>query len=110
MKKLILAGILTLGLGSGFVYAQNKAALELEHANKTANDEESVGGDMSAMKAAGKCNADQSGKIKTKTKAKTHKPSKSELELEHANRLPTGDDGYTKGMGNMKAQGKCNTD
>lgn len=109
MKKLILASVLALGLGVGFAYAENKAATELEHQNKTANDAESVGGDMSAMKAAGKCNADQSGKIKTKTKAKTHKPSKSELELEHANKLPTGVDGYTKGMGNMKAQGKCNT-
>ena len=49
MRKLILAGILTLGLGSGFVYAENKAATELEHQNKTANDAESVGGDMSAM-------------------------------------------------------------
>ena len=109
MRKLILAGILTLGLGSGFVYAENKAATELEHQNKTANDAESVGGDMSAMKAAGKCNADQSGKIKTKTKAKTHKPSKSELELEHANKLPTGDDSVAGDMGNMKAQGNCNT-
>jgi hypothetical protein len=110
MKKLILASVLALGLGVGFAYAENKAATELEHQNKTANEgAENVGGDMSAMKAAGKCNADQSGKIKTKTKAKTHKPSKSELELEHANKLPTGVDGYTKGMGNMKAQGKCNT-
>lgn len=108
MKKLVLASILAFGLGSGFVYAQNKAAMELEHANKTANEgAENVGGDMSKMKAAGKCNADQSGKVKTKTKAKAHKPSKSELELEHANRLPTGEDGYSKGMGNMKAQGKC---
>lgn len=107
MKKLILASILVLGLGVGFAYAENKAATELEHQNKTANDAESVGGDMSKMKAAGKCNADQSGKAKTKAKRKAHKPSKSELELEHANRLPTGTDGYTKGMGNMKAQGKC---
>ena len=110
MKKLVLASILALGLGSGFVYAENKAAQELEHQNKTANDgAENVGSDMSKMKAAGKCNADQSGKAKTKVKRKAHKPSKSELELEHANRLPTGVDGYTKGMGNMKAQGKCNT-
>ena len=108
MKKLVLASILALGLGSGFVYAENKAATELEHQIKTANaGAENVGGDMSKMKAAGKCNADQSGKMKPKVKSKAHKPSKSELELEHANRLPTGEDGYTKGMGNMKAQGKC---
>ena len=107
MKKLILVSILTLGLGLGFAFAENKAAQEFEHQNKTANDGESVGGDMSAMKAAGKCNADQVPK--KKTKAKAHKPSKAELELEHANRLSTGDDGHTKGMGNMKAQGKCNT-
>ena len=109
MKKLILASILALGLGLGFAYAETKGATELEHQIKTANDAESVGGDMSKMKAAGKCNADQKAKVKTKTKAKKHTPSKSELELEHANRLPTGVDGYSKGMGNMKAQGKCNT-
>lgn len=107
MKKLILASMLTLGLGAGFAYAENKAAIELEHANKTASSMDGVSGDMSKMKAAGKCNADQSGKIKTKVKAKQHKPSKSELELEHANRLNASDDGHTKGMGNMKAQGKC---
>lgn len=110
MKKLILASLLALGLGSGFVYAENKAATELEHQIGTSNEgAENVGSDMSKMKAAGKCNADQSGKTKAKTKAKAHKPSKSELELEHANRLPTGVDGYSKGMGNMKEQGKCNT-
>ena len=106
MKKLVLASILALGLGSVALYA-NQAATELEHANKTAASADGVAGDMSAMKAAGKCNADQSGKAKTKVKRKAHKPSKSELELEHANRLSTGDDSHNKGMGNMKAQGKC---
>jgi len=108
MKKLILAGILTLGLGLGFAYAENKAAVELEHQNKTANDGESVGGDMSAMKAAGKCNADQVAKEKApKKKSVVKKKSKSELELEHANKLSTGDDSVAGDMGNMKAQGKC---
>ena len=88
-------------------YTQSRADVELEHAIKSPSGVDGVAEDMSAMKAAGKCSADQSGKIKTKTKVKPHKPSKAELELEHANRLPTGDDGYTKGMGNMKAQGKC---
>ena len=106
MKKLVLAGILVLGLGSAAVYA-NQAATELEHANKTAAGADGVAGDMSKMKAAGKCNADQSGKAKTNVKRKAHKPSKSELELEHANRLSTGSDGHSKGMGKMKAQGKC---
>jgi hypothetical protein len=45
MKKLILAGIITLGLS--FAYAENKAATELEHQIKTAVDAESVGEDMS---------------------------------------------------------------
>lgn len=107
MKKLVLAGLLALGLSAGYAYAENKAAVELEHANKTANDSESVGGDMSKMKAAGKCNADQSGKMKKKMKKKAHKPTKSELELEHANKLKTGDDSVAGDMGNMKAQGKC---
>ena len=102
MKKLILASILSLG----FVYA-NQAATELEHANKTSTGIDSVAGDMSAMKAAGKCNADQTGKIKVKHKKKVHTPSKSELALEHANKLPTGVDGVAGKMGNMKAQGKC---
>jgi len=58
IKKLILASILALGLGVGFVYAENKAATELEHQIRTANDEESVGADMGNMKAQGKCGAD----------------------------------------------------
>ena len=108
MKKLVLASILALGLSAGYAYAENKAAQELEHQIGTANaGAENVGKDMSKMKAAGKCNADQSAKAKTKVKVKAHKPSKSELELEHANRLPTGTDSYNKSMGNMKAQGKC---
>lgn len=105
MKKLILVGILSLGLG--FVYA-NQAALELEHANKTTTGVDGVTEDMSAMKAAGKCNADQVGKKKTPTKKRVEKKkTKAELELEHATKLPTGDDGVVGDMGNMKAQGKC---
>ncbi|HQS78515.1 MAG: hypothetical protein B7X69_00505 [Sulfurovum sp. 39-42-12] len=95
MKKLVLASILALGLSSGLVYA-NQAA-------------KGVAGDMSAMKAAGKCNADQSVKVKTKAKAKKHTLSKAELELENANKLATGDDSVTGDMGNMKVQGKCGT-
>lgn len=107
MKKLILASILTLGLGAGFAYAGNKAATELEHANKTATSAEGVAGDMSAMKAAGKCNADQTGKKKTTVKRAEKKKSKSAMELEHANKLSTGADGIAGDMGKMKAQGKC---
>jgi len=106
MKKLVLASILALGLGAGFAYA-NQAAVELEHANKTAAGADGVAGDMSKMKAAGKCNADQSGKMKVKTKAKAHTPTKSELELEHANKLKSSVDGVAGNMGKMKAQGKC---
>lgn len=107
MKKLILASILALGLSAGYAYAENKAAVELEHQNKLSTGVDGVAGDMSKMKAAGKCSADQSGKAKTKVKRKAHKPSESELALEHANRLSTGTDSYNKSMGNMKAQGKC---
>jgi hypothetical protein len=105
MKKIVLTTLLILGLGAIYVYAENKAAVELEHANKTAESTESVSGDMSAMKAAGKCGSDQSTKkdIPKKTRAKT----KAELELEHANKLQDGDDGVAGDMGNMKAQGKC---
>jgi len=107
MKKLILASLLALGLNAGYAYAENKAAVELEHANKLATGSDSVAGDMSAMKAAGKCSADQSAKMKKNIKRKVHKPSKAELELEHANKLATGDDSVAGDMGNMKAQGKC---
>jgi hypothetical protein len=104
MKKLVLASLLALGLGSAAVYA-NQAATELEHANKTSTGVDGVSGDMSKMKAAGKCNADQSTKktVPKKERAKT----KSELELEHANKLQDGVDGVAGDMGNMKAQGKC---
>jgi Skp family chaperone for outer membrane proteins len=107
MKKLVLASLLALGLSAGYAYAENKAAVELEHANKTAPSAESVAGDMSKMKAAGKCGAEQSGKAKKNIKRKAHKPTKAELELEHANKLSTGDDGVAGEMGDMKAQGKC---
>ncbi len=108
MKKLILASVIALGLGVGFVYAENKAAIELEHQIKTANDAESVGGDMSAMKAAGKCNADQVGTKKTTTKKRAEKPkSKSALELEHQIRTANDEESVGADMGNMKAQGKC---
>jgi hypothetical protein len=108
MKTLILAGLLATGFG--FAYADGeKAAQELEHALKTATGDDSVDADMSKMKAAGKCNAGQSGKIKRVVKKKTRKPTKAELELEHANKLSTGDDSVDGNMKNMKAQGKCNT-
>ena len=107
MKKLILAGILTLGLGLGYAYAENKAAQELEHQIGSANaGAENVGGDMSAMKAAGKCNADVVGKKKTPKKKAAQKPkSKSEEALEHANKLSTGDESARGDMGNMKRCG-----
>jgi hypothetical protein len=105
MKKLVVASLLALGLSAGAVYAETSAAEILEHANKTASSAEGVAGDMSAMKAAGKCGADQSSKkaVPKKQRAST----KAELELEHANKLATGDDGVEGKMGNMKAQGKC---
>ncbi|QOR61110.1 hypothetical protein ACM66Z_06530 [Sulfurovum sp. ST-21] len=109
MKKVVVASILALGLGFGFAQADTKAEVELEHALKTATGDDSVDGDMSKMKAAGKCNAGQSGKVKVKVKKPARKPTKAELELEHANKLATGDDSVDGDMKNMKAQGKCNT-
>ncbi|SFV61772.1 hypothetical protein MNB_SV-13-1601 [hydrothermal vent metagenome] len=105
MKKLVLASLITLGLTSVAVYA-NQASVELEHQNKTAASAEGTSSDMSAMKAAGKCNADQSPKKNVKKqepKAKT----KAELEIEHANKVKNGDDSVAGDMGNMKAEGKC---
>ena len=54
MKKVILASVLAFG----FLYAAD-AQTELEHANKTAVSAEGQAGDMSKMKAAGKCNSGQ---------------------------------------------------
>jgi uncharacterized protein HemX len=109
MKNVFLAAVVALGLGLGFAYAENQAELELEHANKLATGDDSVQEDMGNMKAKGKCNTDQSAKIKKKATKPAKKPSKSELELEHANKLATGDDSVQEDMGKMKAQGKCNT-
>jgi len=110
MKKLVLAAVVTLGLGLGFAHADGeKAAQILEHENKTATGSDSVDADMSKMKAAGKCNAGQSGKMKSESTKPARKPTKAELELEHANKLATGDDSVDGNMKNMKAQGKCNT-
>ncbi len=50
MKRLLLAGLFTLGA----LYA-NEAHTALEHATKTASSVEGTKGDMSKMKAAGKC-------------------------------------------------------
>ena len=107
MKKLVLASLLALGLSAGYAMAENKAAVELEHANKLSTGVDGVSGDMSKMKASGKCAAGQSAKKKESVKRKPHKPNKAELELEHANKLKTGTDGIAGDMGNMKAQGKC---
>ena len=107
MKKLVLASILALGLGSVAVYA-NQAATELEHAAKSAASEEGVASDMSAMKAAGKCGADQKAKVKTKAAAHKHSASeKAALEVEHANKVAASADGVAGDMGDMKAHGKC---
>jgi len=110
MKKVVLAAVVALGLGLGFAHAENKAAQELEHQIGTANEgAENVGKDMSKMKAAGKCNADQSAKVKTKATRPAKKPTKAELELEHANKTANDYESVGGKMGNMKAEGKCNT-
>ncbi len=103
MKTLIIASLLA--FGSVAVYA-NQASVELEHANKIASSAEGVAGDMSAMKAAGKCNADQATKKNVPKHAEKAK-TKAELELEHANKTASSADGIAGDMGNMKAQGKC---
>jgi len=104
MKKLLLAGLFTLG----FLYA-NEAQVELEHATKTASSAEGVKEDMSAMKAAGKCNADQDGKTKPKAAKADTKASPSATELEHAVKSPTSPEGTKEDMSAMKAAGKCNS-
>jgi hypothetical protein len=104
MKKILIASLLAFG----FAYA-SEAATELEHANKTATSTESVPGDMSKMKAAGKCGADQKAMDKSKMKAKPAetKQGKAETELEHANKTATGTESVPGDMSKMKAAGKC---
>ena len=105
MKKLMMTILLTLGLGSAMLYA-TQAAIELEHATKSAVGDDGYADDMSKMKAAGKCAADQSPKKNVKKRPQKAK-TKAELELEHANKLADSADSVAGDMGNMKAQGKC---
>ena len=134
MKKLLIAGVLTLSV----VYA-NEASLELEHAIKSPSSIEDNGGDMSAMKAAGKCGAGVSSMKHTHTPstakgadkalhkaittpssvedAGTHatlkhakhvsKQTQADLELEHAIKSPSGIEDNGGDMSAMKAAGKC---
>ena len=108
MKKVILASVLAFGFGLGFAQAESSAAVELEHANKTAASAEGQAGDMSKMKAAGKCNADQSGKIKVKKQMESTS-GKAETELEHAVKSQSSDEAPKQDMSKMKAAGKCNS-
>ena len=105
MKKVILASVLAFGIA----YAAD-AQTELEHAVKSATSSESVSGDMSKMKAAGKCGADQKAMDKSKMKAKKGevKKGEAETELEHANKSQTSDGSPKQDMSKMKAAGKCN--
>ena len=108
LSTLAAGAILVLGLTTA-AYAGNDAQTELEHAIKTPSSTEGPTEDMSKMKAAGKCNADQSAKMKVKATKPARKPTKAELELEHANKLQTEAGASAGNMKNMKAQGKCNT-
>jgi hypothetical protein len=103
MKKVILATLLTLS----FTYAVD-AQMELEHAIKTGTSSEGTKEDMSKMKAAGKCNADQVAKVKTKAKEEVKsEATKSATELEHAVKSATSAEGVAEDMSKMKAAGKC---
>ena len=56
------------------------------------------------------CNTNKKSKCasgKCGSMMKKKKINKAEMALEHANRLSTGDDGYSEDMGDMKKQGKC---
>ena len=99
MKNLILGTLLTVS----FIYA-NEASVELEHAIKTAPSEESISGDMSEMKATGKCGSDQKAQKHSHVKSE---PSKSDLELEHAIKTAPSDESPEENMSKMKAMGKC---
>lgn len=99
MKKLILAGILAFSV----VYA-NEASTELEHAIKSPSNIEDTGRDMSKMKAAGKCGANQKT---THTKRTPTKQNKASLELEHAMKTQNGVDSPREDMSKMRAAGKC---
>ena len=99
MKKLFLAGVLALSI----VYA-GESQVELEHAIKTASSLEDFGGNMSQMKAAGKCGADQHVKMDKKYPTKV---SKTTIELEHALKSSSSEESPMVNMSQMKAAGKC---
>ncbi|MGB5964958.1 MAG: hypothetical protein WBF77_00740 [Sulfurimonadaceae bacterium] len=105
MKLLAIAAstILVLGL-SITAYAENEAQVELEHAIKTPSSLETPKEDMSKMKAAGKCGADQST---SKTKFEKSKQSNADLELEHQIKTPSSLEAPKEDMSKMKAAGKC---
>ncbi|MDQ7044433.1 MAG: hypothetical protein Q9M32_00770 [Sulfurimonas sp.] len=99
MKKLILVGLLTMSVA----YAGDSRT-ELEHAIKTPSSVEDNGGDMSRMKAAGKCGANQ--KMTHQRKASS-KHNKAGMELEHAMKTPSSVEDMGGDMSKMKAAGKC---
>jgi len=77
MKRILLTTIITATL----IYAGD-AAIELEHAIKTAPSVESAVEDMSAMKAMGKCGGDQKSKQPIHHQSSDKNISSAELELE----------------------------
>jgi len=99
MKKLLLAGVLALSV----VYA-GESHIELEHAIKTPSSLEDQGGDMSKMRAAGKCGANQSTQAHKRYPTKA---SRATLELEHAVKSASSLESPKVSMSKMKAAGKC---
>ena len=56
------------------------------------------------MKAMGKCGSDQKAQKHSHVKSK---PSKSDIELEHALKTAPSDESPEEDMSKMKAMGKC---
>jgi len=104
MKRILLTTMVTATL----IYAGD-AAMELEHAIKTAPSVESPTEDMSAMKAMGKCGADQKVS-KASSKKLDSNDSSVPIEYEHALKSSSSIEGVGEDMSKMKAMGKCGGD
>jgi hypothetical protein len=113
MKTTALIGLVTLTL----IYASaetasstaTQTALEYEHNLKTTTSVEDIPIDMSKMKAAGKCGADQKAYKSTMTNT-DKKASETTLEYEHQLKTAKSEEELPVDMSKMKAAGKCGAD
>jgi len=82
--------------------------IEYEHELKSASSDEATSGNMSKMKAMGKCGADQ--KANKPTTGEETNGSTVPVDYEHALKSSSSEEGVAEDMSKMKAMGKCGGD